>query len=94
MDNTNRDPDTPGCGFGDIRAMLESGNLGGKCADINGLMTGLARAAGFPARDVYGVRVAPSRDLRCLGATGDLSRARPTSRCPARASIASRISLS
>lgn len=75
VDHTNRNPETPGCGFGDIRGMLESGNLGGKCADINGLMTGLARASGFPARDVYGVRVAQSRDLRCLGASGDLSHA-------------------
>jgi len=42
VDNTSRNPATPGCGLGDIRAMLESGNLAGKCADINGLMTGLA----------------------------------------------------
>lgn len=76
VDNTSRNPDTPGCGFGDIRAMLESGNLSGKCADINGLMTGLARAAGFPARDVYGIRVAASRHFRTMGATGaDISRA-------------------
>ena len=55
---TWRNPDTPGCGSGDIRVMLETGNFGGKCADINGLMVGLARAAGIPARDVYGIRVA------------------------------------
>lgn len=73
--NTARDPETPGCGFGDVRAMLESGNLSGKCADINGLMTGLARAAGFAARDVYGIRVAPSGQFRTLGASGDVSRA-------------------
>ena len=40
--------------------MLESGNLGGKCADLNALFVGLARAIGLPARDVYGLRVAPS----------------------------------
>jgi transglutaminase-like putative cysteine protease len=75
VDNTSRNPTTPGCGLGDIEAMLESGNLAGKCADINGLMTGLARAAGFPARDVYGIRVAASRRFPSLGATGTISKA-------------------
>jgi transglutaminase-like putative cysteine protease len=68
VDNTFRDPKTVGCGTGDIRFMLESGSLGGKCADINALFVGLCRAAGLPARDVYGLRVAPSRKgLRSLG---------------------------
>jgi transglutaminase-like putative cysteine protease len=68
VDNTFRDPTTRGCGLGDIRFMLESGNLGGKCADLNALFVGLARAAGLPARDVYGLRVAPSRlPYRSLG---------------------------
>jgi transglutaminase-like putative cysteine protease len=75
VDNTSRNPETPGCGFGDIRAMLESGNLSGKCADINGLMTGLARAAGFPARDVYGIRVAGSQLFKSIGASGNISKA-------------------
>lgn len=60
VDNTFRDPRVLGCGRGDIRFMLESGDLGGKCADLNALYVGLARAAGLPARDVYGVRVAKS----------------------------------
>jgi transglutaminase-like putative cysteine protease len=60
VDNTFRDPKVRGCGRGDIRFMLESGDLGGKCADLNALYVGLARAAGLPARDVYGVRVAKS----------------------------------
>ena len=60
VENTFRDPKTRGCGVGDIRFMLESKNLSGKCADLNALYVGLARAAGLPARDVYGVRVAPS----------------------------------
>jgi transglutaminase-like putative cysteine protease len=61
VDNTFRDPKVRGCGLGDIKAMLETGNLGGKCADLNALYVGLARAAGLPARDVYGLRVAASR---------------------------------
>ena len=46
VDNTFRDPKTRGCGVGDIRFMLESRDLGGKCADLNALYVGLARAAG------------------------------------------------
>lgn len=55
-----REPKVRGCGEGNIRVMLETGNLGGKCADINALFVGLCRAAGVPARDVYGLRLAPS----------------------------------
>ena len=58
--NTFREPLVRGCGEGDIRAMLETGNLGGKCADLNTLFVGLCRSVGLPARDVYGLRVAPS----------------------------------
>jgi transglutaminase-like putative cysteine protease len=58
--STYREPKTRGCGLGDIRWMLETGDLGGKCADINGLFVGLCRAAGIPARDAYGLRLAPS----------------------------------
>jgi transglutaminase-like putative cysteine protease len=49
--------------------MLESGNLGGKCADLNALYVGLARSVGLPARDVYGIRVVKSEfGYRSLGA--------------------------
>jgi transglutaminase-like putative cysteine protease len=61
VDNTFRDAKVRGCGIGDIAVMLRTGNLGGKCADLNALYVGLARAAGVPARDVYGIRVAPSK---------------------------------
>ena len=72
VDNTFRDPKTAGCGVGDIRFMLEANSLGGKCADINALFVGLARAAGLPARDVYGLRVAPSKNgYRSLGLASD-----------------------
>ncbi|MDZ7892665.1 MAG: transglutaminase domain-containing protein [Rhodoferax sp.] len=58
--NTFREPTVRGCGEGDIKTMLETNNLGGKCADLNALFVGLCRAAGVPARDVYGLRLAPS----------------------------------
>jgi transglutaminase-like putative cysteine protease len=60
VENTFRDPKVRGCGRGDIRAMLNSGDLGGKCADLNSLYVGLARSVGLPARHVYGVRVGKS----------------------------------
>ena len=58
--NTFREPKVKGCGEGDIKTMLETGNLGGKCADLNALFVGMSRSLGIPARDVYGLRVAPS----------------------------------
>lgn len=63
VDHTFRDGTVRGCGTGDVVAMLRSNvaAMGGKCADINPLFVGLTRAAGIPARDVYGVRVAPSQ---------------------------------
>ena len=72
VDNTFRNPKTRGCGIGDIRFMLESRDMSGKCADLNALFVGLARAAGLPARDVYGIRVAKS-DLgyKSLGASSE-----------------------
>jgi transglutaminase-like putative cysteine protease len=60
VENCHRNPKTRGCGIGDVASLLKSGNLGGKCADLNALYVGLARAAGLPARDIYGLRVAPS----------------------------------
>jgi transglutaminase-like putative cysteine protease len=72
VDNTFRNPKTRGCGVGDIRFMLESGDLGGKCADLNALYVGLARAAGLPARDVYGIRVAKSEmGYKSLGTSSE-----------------------
>jgi len=76
VDNTFRNPETRGCGRGDIRFMLESRDLSGKCADLNSLCVGLARAAGLAARDVYGIRVADSRfGYKSLGKSGDISKA-------------------
>ena len=70
VEHTVRDPAVKGCGLGDIRGMLEMKNLSGKCADLNALFVGLARAAGLPARDLYGLRVAPSVQFPSLGRTG------------------------
>jgi transglutaminase-like putative cysteine protease len=75
VQNTFRDPKVRGCGSGDIKAMLETQYLGGKCADLNALFVGLARAAGIPAREVFGLRVAESKEFKSLGRAGDVTKA-------------------
>ncbi|MGH7966404.1 MAG: transglutaminase-like domain-containing protein [Candidatus Binatia bacterium] len=75
VDHTFRDPKVKGCGTGDIAAMLETRSLGGKCADLNALFVGLARAAGLPARDVYGIRCAASQEFKSLGRADDITSA-------------------
>ena len=73
VENTHRESTVRGCGVGDIRFMLESKDLGGKCADLNALYVGLARAAGLPARDVYGIRIAKSElGYKSLGASSEV----------------------
>ena len=75
--NTYREPSVRGCGVGDIKAMLETKNLGGKCADLNALFVGLCRSVGVPARDLYGVRIAKSKfPYKELGAgSADITKA-------------------
>lgn len=75
IDNTFRNPEVRGCGFGDVKSLLHVGDLSGKCADLNSLFVGLARASGLPAREVWGIRVAPSEYSKALGKAGDVSKA-------------------
>lgn len=58
--HAHREPKVRGCGTGDVRTMLETGDLGGKCADLNAVFVAMCRAVGVPARDVYGLRLVPS----------------------------------
>ncbi|MBU5614981.1 transglutaminase-like domain-containing protein [Geomonas azotofigens] len=55
VDNTRRDPNVPGCGVGNVQATLAARS--GKCADLSTLYVALARAAGVPAREVFGLRL-------------------------------------
>ena len=76
VQNCHREGSVRGCGTGDVKALLTSGNLGGKCADINALFVGMARAVGVPARDVYGMRVAPSQwGYRSMSAADNVTKA-------------------
>lgn len=53
--NMNRDNDVIGCGTGDVCVLLDT--KAGKCTDINSVFVGLCRAAGIPAREMFGVRI-------------------------------------
>lgn len=55
VENMYRDPATIGCGQGDVCALLIK--PGGKCTDISSMYIALCRAAGVPAREIFGVRL-------------------------------------
>jgi transglutaminase-like putative cysteine protease len=55
VENTYRNPNLRGCGLGIVERTLAE--KGGKCADISTVFVALARAAGVPARDVFGLKL-------------------------------------
>ncbi len=55
VENTYRDPNVKGCGFGIVAHTLK--NRGGKCVDISSEYVAIARAAGVPAREIFGLRL-------------------------------------
>lgn len=74
--NMFRDPKVRGCGLGDAYQSLESGYLGGKCADVSAVFVALLRAAGVPAREVFGIRAAKSEYSKAYGVkSGDITTA-------------------
>jgi len=75
VDNARFDAQGAGCLRGGARTMLETGDISGRSADINGLFVALCRAAGVPARLEYGIRVDDSEIAKSLGAYGDVTRA-------------------
>ncbi len=74
--NMFRDPKVRGCGLGDAYKSLESGYLGGKCADVSAVFVALLRASGIPAREVFGIRAAPSKYSKAYGVkSNDITKA-------------------
>jgi len=55
VENMYRDPKTIGCGKGDVCLLLQK--PGGKCTDISSVYVALCRAAGVPAREIFGLRL-------------------------------------
>ena len=62
-ENMFRDPATKGCGPGDVCLLLNT--RGGKCTDIHSVFVALCRAAGVPAREIFGIRLGkkPTQDI-------------------------------
>jgi len=54
--NMYRDPLAKGCGPGDVCSLIAE-KRGGKCVDIHSVFVALAKAAGVPAREVFGIRL-------------------------------------
>ena len=54
-ENMYREPNTQGCGKGDVCSLLTQ--PGGKCTDIHSVFVALCRAAGVPAREIFGIRL-------------------------------------
>jgi len=63
-----RDNSVLGCGLGDVKQILSSGKLSGKCTDINSVFVALCRAQGIAAREMFGIRVGASRFSAQMGA--------------------------
>jgi transglutaminase-like putative cysteine protease len=62
VENTYRDPSVKGCGLGIPGRTVLQCKGGGKCADISSVYVAVARAAGVPARDVFGLRLSNPKD--------------------------------
>ena len=62
VENTFRDPSVKGCGLGIVEETLAK--KGGKCADISSVFVSVARSAGVPAREVFGMRLGKEDGLQ------------------------------
>lgn len=60
VENMHRDPNTKGCGIGDVDTLTRT--LGGKCGDISSVFVAIARASGLPAREVFGIRIPSGKE--------------------------------
>jgi transglutaminase-like putative cysteine protease len=65
VENMYRDPETRGCGKGDVCYLLLK--PGGKCTDISSVFIALCRAAGVPAREVFGLRLGKKAEQDITG---------------------------
>ncbi len=55
VDMMRRDPNAKACGMCDVERLLAEKM--GKCADVHTVFVALCRAAGIPARDIWGIRM-------------------------------------
>lgn len=66
VENYKRDDSVKGCGRGDVCELVETKQ--GKCADIHSVFVSLARSAGVPAREIFGIRIKPEKEGDITGA--------------------------
>lgn len=70
-DHSQRDPHQVGCGLGNVKEALQDQHICGRCADVTTVFVALMRAAGIPAREIFGVRlkangtISESQHCRC-----------------------------
>ncbi|MBI5641210.1 MAG: transglutaminase domain-containing protein [Nitrospirae bacterium] len=60
LDNMRRDPNAKACGLCDVERLLTERM--GKCADVHTVFVSLCRAAGVPARDIWGIRMPKAKE--------------------------------
>ncbi len=65
VENMYRDPETLGCGKGDVCLLLKK--PGGKCTDISSVYVALCRAAGVPAREIFSIRLGKKAEENITG---------------------------
>lgn len=65
VENTHRDPGVKGCGLGIVEQVLIK--RGGKCVDLSSVYIALARSAGVPAREVFGIRLGKKAEQDITG---------------------------
>lgn len=71
--HAERNANQVGCGLGNVKEALLDQHICGRCVDISSVFVALMRAAGIPAREVFGVRLGPSTHAQKLGRTGIVS---------------------
>lgn len=75
IDHSQFDKNIRGVGKGDIKQITTNDPMLGKSADISALFVALARAAGIPTRQQFGLRIDESTIHRDLGKLGDITTA-------------------
>jgi transglutaminase-like putative cysteine protease len=60
VDTMRRDPNAKACGLCDVERLLAERM--GKCADVHTVFVALCRAAGVPARDLWGIRMPKTKE--------------------------------
>jgi transglutaminase-like putative cysteine protease len=61
VETYKRDSNVEGCGTGEVLELIQKKS--GKCADIHSVFAALARSAGVPFKEIFGIRMAQEGDI-------------------------------